>query len=209
MNEKKESLIEKLTVAIVQTLIFGIVLAVFGYWLDRRIETYKHELSEQAEKTKVLLSSLEPRVKQRRDAYLELQSSARQVKDELQMYYWMADAIPDSDARRWDINSLENAMGIGSGSGAGGTLTSKRDAVSVIENFILLRRKYESVSSAQINQEVDEFIDIVMADLKNESKKTNQSKTFHNLARVRLDEGFQKLNSHIESALGIDQLPLK
>ena len=85
--ESKESLRDKLIIAVVQTLIFGAFLAILGFWLNLRMETYKQTLANQSESYKVLLSSLAPDIEQRRAAYLDFQQAAREAKSTLGVYY--------------------------------------------------------------------------------------------------------------------------
>ena len=207
MAESKEPLRDKLIVAVVQTLIFGALLAVIGYWLNHRLETYKQALADQSEKTKALISFLEPHIQQRRAAYFEFQQAAREAKNILEVYYFRAKGPPEHNARRYQLRALENKLGIGSG-GSSGSWATHGDAVSVVEKLVVLREKYEDVSSDKMNSAVDDFIDTIMQDLREGAKDTNDNEAFHNSARTRVREAFVKLNDQIAEALGLDQLPL-
>lgn len=209
MAEAKESLREKLIVAFVQTLFFGALLAVLGYWLDRQLETYKHALAEQTEMTKVLLQSLAPQIQQRRDAYLEFWQAAREARSTLEVYYHLAKGPPEHNRRRGHIRDLENALGIGSGTSGGGSWATHGDAVDVIRNLVSLRERYEDVSSELMESAVDTFIDQAMQDLRDGAKETNDTEEFHEAARRRIREAFDTLSAQIEKALGHDQIPLQ
>ena len=79
MAEAREPLRNKLIEIVVQTLIFGALLAGLGFWLNLRLETYKKELADDTERLKAALQSNAPLIQQRRSAYLELQQAAREL----------------------------------------------------------------------------------------------------------------------------------
>jgi hypothetical protein len=112
MSAPEESLRDKLIIAVVQTLIIGALLAVLGYWLNVRLETYKQSLSDQSEKTKAILSSHQPFINQRRDAYLDFRQDAREAKNVLEIYYYRARGTQSQEVRLNRLEALENKMGI-------------------------------------------------------------------------------------------------
>jgi len=209
MADQNESLSEKLIVVFFQTLIFGLLLAVFGYLLNVRLESYKHTLAEETEKTKVLLESLEPDLLHRRAAYIELQQAARETKQTLEIYYSNANIPTEHQKRRDQIYSLRDDLGISLGGGSSSWGVTKEMVVAVIENLICVREINEDIASDKIKVSVDRFIDAVILDLKKSTKISNNNRTFANSAQQRLIKGYDSLMATIELALGIDQLPVK
>ena len=47
MVASRETVRDKLLIAVVNTFIFGALLAIFGYWLDTRLESYKQAVVAQ------------------------------------------------------------------------------------------------------------------------------------------------------------------
>jgi hypothetical protein len=176
MSAPEESLRDKLIVAVVQTLIFGALLAVVGYWLNLRLETFKHTVS-----------SLEPLTVQRRSAYLDFQQAARKAKEVLEIYYYRAKGLPPQEARLRQLEELRHAFGIGGG-GSGGGFVIGYDVYAVVEELFNLRIKYEDVSSAKVNAALDEFIFVISKDLIDGMQKSNDTEAFHNSAQRRLRE---------------------
>lgn len=203
MAELNETVRGRLIVAATETLLFGCLLAIFGYILDGRLEGYKHELAGQSEKTKILLASLEPDLQLRRTAYAEYRKAARAAKLNLEAYYNRADNPPVQVRRDSEIASLRGLSG-GSSSWA-----PRDDAVVAIERLAELRNQYDDVASDEINAVVDAFIDSLVVDLKASAVASNDSTGFHNAAVERLGRGFGLLKGALDRALGIDQLPVK
>jgi hypothetical protein len=207
MAESKEPLSSKLVVAVVQTLIFGALLAALGTWLDYQLEVQKQALSAQADRTKALIASLEPDIQKRRTAYLDFQQAARQARSVLDVYYFRATSPPEYVRRRQELRSLENALGVGSGGGRS-EWASHRDAIDAVSRLIDLRDSAQDVLSTEVNAEMDQFIGTLMNDMRDGARKSNDNEAFHNAARTRLREAFERLNEQISTALGRDQMPL-
>ena len=87
MQKSRGSLGGTLVVALVQTLVFGALLAILGYRLDSALQIQEQELTAQSQRTEALLSSLEPQIQQRRDAYIDFQRAAREARNILEVYY--------------------------------------------------------------------------------------------------------------------------
>jgi len=208
MPESKESIREKLIVSLIQTLFFGMLLSIFGYLVDRRLEEYKYELADQSEKTKILLASLAPDLQLRRKAYTEYRQAARHAVRILELYYYKAEAPPRRNSHLSQIEGLRYELGIGSG-GSRGSWATHSDAVNVVENMVELRLQYEDVASEEINAAVDTFVDMLINDLKARANSLNDNAEFDGSARKRLYQGFTVLNVAIKQALGVDQLPVK
>jgi hypothetical protein len=77
MAEEKGSLRDRLIHATVDTLIFGGLLLIFGFWLNMRLERYKNELANDTEKLKSALQITAPLIQRRFSGYLEIQQAAR------------------------------------------------------------------------------------------------------------------------------------
>jgi len=211
MAEAKEPLRDKLTVVVVQTLIFGALLAALGFWFDRQLEAYKQVLTEETERTKVLLQSLTPHIRQRRAAYQQFRQSARTARTKLASYYYLAKG-QTNDERRWtEIESLKEELGIRSGFSISGkpSWNNPREAFDVINNLWMLRNMYQEVSSKEIIADFDAFIDIAMSDLRASAQETNDTEAFHGAAKRRIREAFDSLSVQIDTALGRDQIPLQ
>jgi hypothetical protein len=217
-SEVKETLREKLIVAFVQTLVFGVLLALLAYWLNVRLETakqaladrsehLKQELTDRGEKLKALVSALAPISEQRRSAYLELRLAARQTKNDLEIYYFRAKGLSPQEARSQQIEQLRNKMGIGSGVGTS-TWRSKEDAVKDAERLVALRANYEEIASDDVKAAVDQFLDTILTDLKDGEEKSNDSEAFHELAKRHLHDALDKLNRTTEKALGLQNVPI-
>jgi hypothetical protein len=199
MAESTESIRDKLIVAIVQTLIFGVLLALLGYWLNLRLETYKQVLANQSEMNKSLLSSLNPYIQQRLTAYLELQQAAYNVKRDLEIYYYLAKEPSDYDL----LEQLHQKIsGVSSSS-----FIEYKKLVSAIEDLTNLRGKYELVLSDKVKSTADDFINTIIKDLLKEPAASDEA--FEKAARSRLRTAFDKLKNQITEALGLEQLPLR
>ncbi|PWT83402.1 MAG: hypothetical protein C5B44_00670 [Acidobacteria bacterium] len=200
----KESLRDKLIVGLLETLIFGAMLAALGFWFNLRLEKYKQELTDQSEKTKALLVSLQTNTQQRCTAYLEFQDAARKTKGTLESYYNLGKRTPE-DEELEDEDDLYLQLGVGSGV-ATSTWTTMEQAADAVKKFNELRHKYKDVSSTAVNSAVDEFYKVLRRDLiESKSKETVE---FHNAAKARLHTAFMKLKRQITDALGLDKLPI-
>lgn len=176
--------------------------------MNLRLEAYKQALADQSEKTKAVLSFLEPIIQLRRSAYLDFQQAAREAENTLEIYYFRAHGLPSHEVRSHQVEELENVMGIGSG-GASSSFRTKGDAVDVVKKLILLRDKYKDVSSEAINTVVDEFIDTIMKDLKDGEQQSNNTEKFHSAAESHLRDSFAKLDRALKDALQFRELPIK
>lgn len=208
MAEDKASLREQLIVAIVQTLIFGLFLALFGFWLNLRLERYKNELANDTEKLKTTLQITAPLIQRRFSAYLEIQQAARKVNEVLELYYSRAKEPPTGAVMSGKLRALENTMKIGSGS-SGGSIVLKSDVTHALGELIAVKEKYADISSAKIDAAVDLFLNAVMNDLKKVELDQNQMEYFETVARAHLKDEFGLLNSEINQALGVDEFPIK
>lgn len=197
-----------LFMAVVQTLIFGALLALLGFWLNLRLELYKKTLVDQSEQTKAMLINLEPIAQARRSAYLEFQTTAREVRNDLEFFYFRAVDPPTKERTSTRLHALARDMGIGPG-GGGASFMTKEEALEGVKKLMNLRDKYDSVSSQAVDAAIEEFINTIVQDLKASEKETNDTVSFHNSAQKRLRDGFETLNSAIESALGFQNLPVK
>jgi hypothetical protein len=81
--------------------------------------------------------------------------------------------------------------------------------VDAVRKLIVLRVKYEDVSSAKIKAAVDEFVDVISKDLEDGEHKSNDTTEFHSAAQRRLREPFDKLNSAIVEAMRFEELPIQ
>jgi small nuclear ribonucleoprotein (snRNP)-like protein len=208
MAEEKGSLRDQLIVATVQTLVFGVLLAVFGFWLNVRLERYKSELANETEKVKTALQVTTPLIQRRLSGYLEIQQAARNVNEVLEMYYSRANEPPTGEVMRGKLRALENAMNVGSGSSGGGFVL-KTDATQALHELVKAREKYADISSAKVNATVDLFLNTVMDDLSKTGLKGNDTASFDTTARAHLKDVFGRLNSEINQALGVDEFPIK
>jgi hypothetical protein len=136
MAEEKASLRDQLIVATVQTVVFGVLLATFGFWLDVRLERYKSELANDTEKVKTALQVTTPLIQRRLSGYLEIQQAARNVNEVLEVYYSRAKEPPTGEVMRGKLRALENAMNVGSGSSGGG-FVFKTDATQALHELVL------------------------------------------------------------------------
>ncbi len=205
-----ESLGQKLLVAFVQILIFGVILAVIGYQLNLRLEANKQALAIQTAKTKTLLATLEPTIQLRRSAYLDLQSAARDVEQILEFYYFPASDSASINKRQDQLSELYKALGLPpSGGGSGSFGASRGEAYEAVAKLTRLQDKYQNVSSETITAAVDTFLDAIKKDLLESVRPGNDTTTFNDGARARLREAFGKLNGAIEDALGFRELPVR
>jgi hypothetical protein len=203
MFEPKESMGQKMLFAAVQTLVFGILLACLGYWLNVQLETSKHLLTNQTEKLKAMLSPQDPLTQQRRALYLEFRRAIVEVKNTLETYYHLADSPGSDDALWHQLVELEEAMRLRPGGGGGASWRTKEDVAQSIKNLISLRTKDELLLPASFNEEVDSFIKKIIYDLKESEKPHNNNKPFHMYAIRNLHETFKALNARIEDAVGL------
>jgi hypothetical protein len=209
MAEAGESLRNKLIEIVVQTLIFGALLAGLGFWLNLRLETYKKELADDTERLKAALQSNAPLIQQRRAAYLELQQAARELNRVLEVHYFRAKEPSTGQVMRNKLRALEDDMGIGSSGSRGGWFVSKGDVVGALRRMVSLSEKYEDISSGTISSAVDDFLETVMADVREAEQKENDTESFHTAARVRLKDALSRLDHTITQALRLDELPIK
>jgi hypothetical protein len=208
MAEDKASLRDQLIVATIQTLIFGLFLALFGFWLNMRLERYKNELANDTEKLKTTLQIAAPLIQRRFSGYLEIQQATRNVNEVLELYYSRAKEPPTGGAMSGKLRALENTMKIGSGS-SGGSIVLPSDVTHALSELIAVKQKYADISSAELNAAVDLFLNTVMDDLKKAELKENQTESFDTTARAHLKDAFGRLNSEVNQALGVDQFPIK
>jgi hypothetical protein len=208
MAENKASLLDQLIVATVQTFIFGVLLAIFGFWLNMRLERYKNELANDTEKLKTTLQITAPLIQKRFSGYLEIRQAARNVNEVLELYYARAKEPPTGAAMSGKLRALENAMKIGSGS-SGGSIVLPSDVTHALSELIAVKEKYADISSAKIDAAVDLFLNRVMDDLKKAELNQNRMEYFETLARAHLKDAFGRLNSEINQALGINEFPIK
>jgi hypothetical protein len=203
MSEQPESLRSKLIVIIVETLIFGTLLAVLGYWLDSRLESTKAELQMQLESTKAVVDALGPLTDQRRVAYLDLRRAAATANSVLRLYF-RAPNYEQLDRLR----SVENKLGIGSGMGGGAFLLGPQDPINALKEVALLRDTNKDVISALVQAAVDRYIDDASSELEAKSALSNdQSVRAKGIARIQ--NSFSELNKTLEDALGLAKLPIK
>jgi hypothetical protein len=208
MAEAREPLRNKLIEIVVQTLIFGALLAGLGFWLNLRLETYKKELADDTERLKAALQSNAPLIQQRRSAYLELQQAARELNRVLEVHYFRAKEPPTGQVMRNKLRALEDDMGIGSGS-RGGWFVSKGDVVGALRRMVSLSEKYADISSGTISSAVNDFLEAVMADVRGAEQKENDTESFHTAARARLKDALSRLDRTIAQALRLDELPIE
>ncbi len=205
-EKKQESLGEKLLLLVCETLIFGGLLLLFGFWLNLRLESYKHSLVKETEENKHLLSLLQPKNQQRLEAYIEIQKAARAAKDILEIYYGNVGLEKSDYSSR--VNQLESLLKDKSGIGSGvrsSTWVTLEEAVSVIRDIILLRENHKYILSDEVKLGIDQFIDILIQDLEDSVYKSKSNEIFAN----RLRNGFNQLNTKIENALRIEKLIIK
>ena len=208
MTEDKASLRNQLIHATVDTLIFGGLLLIFGFWLNVRLERYKGELANETEKVKTALQVTTPLIQRRLSGYLEIQQAARNVNEVLELYYSRAKEPPTGAAMNGKLRALENTMKIGSGS-SGGSIVLPSDVTHALSELIAVKEKYADISSAKIDTAVDLFLNTVMDDLKKVELNQNQIEYFETVARTHLKDTFSRLNAEINHALGIDEFPIK
>jgi Na+-transporting NADH:ubiquinone oxidoreductase subunit NqrC len=204
----EKSLSEELIIATVQTLVFGVLLAGLGYWLNLRLEGQKQAFADQSEKTKAVISLLEPLAQERRMAYLEFRNAARGAVTELDVIYSRAPEAGSTDDELNRFNSLENRMGIGSGGTGMGGWTTKGYAAGAVHQLIVLRAKYEGVASDNIERAVRDFIEVLMKDLNDNEIKENNTKSFHDAASAHAHDALDKLDDSLAEALHLDHLPM-
>jgi hypothetical protein len=208
MSEPKEPLGEKVLVAFVQTLVFGALLAVFGYWLNLRLEDHKNDLAAEMESTKIVFETLKPDIQERRTAYLKLQQAMRELKYTLEVYYHRGNDPTEEDVRERQIAALTEKLGLGSGGGSS-TWVTHGDALEVVKKVDDLRKQYADILSPEIRVAVARFRDVIVHDLEEGAKPSSDNETFHREARTRLRTECTALNDKIVSALQLHRIPLK
>jgi fructose 1,6-bisphosphatase len=96
-----------------------------------------------------------------------------------------------------------------SDSGRSGWEITKPEMFSAVKEIVFLRQKKKSMISEIIIVAVDDFIEIVMDDLKLAEEEENNTETFHTAAHKRAKDAFKQLDNIINQALGVDELPIK
>jgi hypothetical protein len=204
-EEPKETLRNQVIVAFIQSFVFAGLLLLFGFWLNRDLEKYKKTLGDDTEKLKMVMQLNEPLAQQRRSAYLDIQKAAHTLSHVLEVYYFGTES---NEVWSHRLLSLEDDMGIGSGS-SGGSIVGKQDVTTALGAVISLRERNGDVSSASINTAADDFLETVMQDLKNVERKQNQTEAFNVAARMRVKDALSHLDGAINQALRLGDLPIK
>jgi hypothetical protein len=207
MAETKEGLWDKLIV-VVQTGLFGRLLAYFTHDLDRRIETYKQELAEQTEGVKALVQHYAPVMQQRETAYLELRQAGRIAVAVVEDYYFHPQTPIIRPSATQKARDFEYDLGLGSGS-VGIGIAEKEDVVGAMWSMASVMDKYHDILSGTIRGAADAFFDTVMEDVRKAEPRENRTKDFQLAAHARLRERFDQLNNAIHRALRLDELPIK
>ncbi len=191
----------------------GVLLAILALFLNERLEVYKNKLAENTEMLKGLLQANSPLIEQRRDAYLSILQNARRLESLLEDYYYKAKGPPtDEQALERKLGGLESVMLPDSGGGGSGGSwgPSRSEAVAAVRDFVNVRNKYADICSEPIKKKLDTFLNTIMDDLtKSAQKKPENSADFDTTARDHLRSGFNDLNTSINEALGIPELPIK
>jgi hypothetical protein len=213
MTPAKESLSDKFIVATVQTLFFGILLALFGYWLNLRLETNKNELTQDTERMKAILQYNEPQIQQRRSAYIEIQQASRELTYSLESYYNLSEEPKEDEIINDKLQELEYVMVerylSPSNTGSSGWGITKPEVFNAVEEIVFLRQKNKPIISVTILVAVDDFIEIVMDDLKLAEEEENNTEAFHTSAHKRAKDAYKQLDNIINQALGVDESPIQ
>lgn len=208
MTESNESRRDKLIVATVQTLIFGALLAVLGFWLNVRLEDYKRHFADDTERLKSALQSNGPLIQQRVSGYHEIKLAARNLNRVLGAYYFRAKGLPAGDVLEGQLKAVENVL-LGDSGSSGGDVVTNDDVVRALRELVALREKYDDISSEKINAAIDQFLKGVMEDLEASRRKENQNESFDTAARTRLKDAGDRLNGEMNRALRVNELPIE
>ncbi|HLF90800.1 MAG TPA: hypothetical protein VI451_17775 [Anaerolineales bacterium] len=208
MKEDKESIRDKLIVAFFQTLLLGVVLVLFSFWLDLRLETFKKELTNDTERLRASFEYNAAIIQQRQAAYLEIQQAARELTELLEIFYYLSAEPSTSELWRSKLRALENNLGLGSGAGRS-TFVTKRDVLGTLNGLVALREKYEFISSERVNIVFERFLETIMQDLSDGELEENGNETFHTAAIVHARDAFNQLDLAIDQALRFDDLPFE
>jgi hypothetical protein len=201
-DKVKEIVISVGLTAVLQGILVSLIL---GFLFNKKLETYKNELANTTERLKVLLQLNEPFTKQRISAYLDIEQGARRVYRELIVYYA---GVPEEEIWSGRFDALENDIGTGSGS-AGGSFVTNQDVIKALRDFNSIREKNADVISDSINAAVDSFLETITEDLRKAHLKENRAESFDAAARERLKAALNRLDSTINQALRISELPVK
>jgi len=183
---------DKLLIVFVQTLVFGVFLAGLGYWINSRLESYKHALEVETERTKAQLVAYGSLLAERRIAYSEVRQAAKQTKQMLEGYYDLAKRRSPTEHRRSTLMELETALFPERGGGSSGGWVTRDEVTNAMRKLIALREKYEDVSSAMMNDALEEFINTLIDDLKKSADKSTKNERFHNAAWDRQSTAYDK-----------------
>ena len=211
MANPQESLRDKLILAAIQTLVFGALLAIFGFWLNLRLERYKTELVQDTEKLKVALIANTPLIQQRRAAYLDIQQSARKINGLLEIYYSRAQQPRTGRVLSDQLEAVEDDL-IPSETGFSsrrGNWVTNQEVVEALREMVLLRQKYQYVCSDNVNSAIDDFLTTVMKDIRLGEQPGNDTESFHTTARANLIDALNRLNLAISEALQLEKLPIQ
>ena len=202
-QEKNKTIREELIIALIQTLIFGAILLLFGYWLNVRLETTKQQLTSETEKLKVMLATNDPIIQQRKSLYLDYRSAIFNLNNTLIIYYHLADT-PDSEvALSNQISALRTALQPEMGSGASGSWRTPDDVIQAIQAIVTLRLKDQLLLPRTFNEAIDTLIKSVTDDLIGGELPQNHTKNYQTYAVKRLQKVCNDLNETIERAVGI------
>jgi hypothetical protein len=209
MGGGKESVKDKLIVALIDTLIFGVLLLVFGHWLDVRLEKYKQELADQSEMTKSLLVYLDPHIQERRTAYRELLKAAKKAEDALEDYYAGPGNPTQHDAKEIEYQVLMTKLGAkGSGGSSGSWPPNAAEAGSIVNQFDRIREEHKDAMSPEVNSAATEFYDMLRSDLSQSVDVSNDNDQFRSAAMQRVRASFSRFKDQVTKALGLDKMPI-
>jgi hypothetical protein len=208
MPQPAESLRDKMIVAAVQTLIFGVLLALFGFWLNLRLESYKSELALEAERLKAVMALSEPLTRERRSAYIEFQHAGREILNVVTLYYHLG-KNPSPDGNLFGkVQALREEMGIGSGT-TSATWVTKEEVADALSKLAALRHRHKDLTSRDVGSAVENLLDTAIEDLRKAQERANNTAAFHTTARTRLHEAAARFEHEVNKALRTAELPIQ